>query len=197
MAKDTDRTGQVLARLIIEMLGAPKEHVETTLKDFVKMLKQDRDLEVVSEEFAEPDPKEGLFSTFVEIEIWFKNLPRLLNFCFEAMPSSVEILEPEVIYISAPQLSGYLNDLQARLHTLDMELKRFEAERTVLGNNADALFRNLVMLSLKHSQKSLNQLSTDLGIKPDELKPLLDQLVERASIKFNNGNYFSERNEEP
>lgn len=187
MPKDFE--GQILARLIIEMLGAPKEHLDKTLKDFVKMLKEDRELRIVKEDFAEPELREGMFHTFVELEVWFKDLSRLFNFCFEAMPSSVEILEPENLNISAYQLSGYLNDLQARLHLLDMALKKVEAAHSVLGKNAEALFKNLIDLSIKNSPKELGELSDDLGINPDELKPLLEEMTNAGILRLDNGKY--------
>lgn len=182
MAK-ANKEGQVLARVIIEILGAPKEHIDKSLREFVGLLKDDRDVEVVKEDYAEPVPTDKLFTTFVELEVWFKNLPRLLTFCFEAMPSSVEILEPSVVHLGAMELSGYINDLQAKLHTVDMALKNLKAELEVLTRNADAIFKNLISLSLKNSPKGLSDLSQDTGIKETELEPLLRQLVTSNYLK--------------
>jgi hypothetical protein len=190
MPKNHD--GWIQSRCIIEMLGAPKEHLDQTLKDFVKMLKDDKELEVVAEEYADPLEQDSMFTTFVELEIHFKDIPRLLNFCFEAMTSSVEILDPETIMLPAHQLSSYLNDMQLRLHTLDSALKKIEVEHTLLGKNAEALFRNLVILSLEDHPKDLATLSSDLGIAKSELEPLLEQMAKISSIKLVDGKYSRE-----
>lgn len=188
MAKGGEE-GQILARLIIEMMGAPKEHVDETIRGFVQLLKQDKKLKLVQETFAEPLEKEGLFTTFVELEIWFESLPQLLNFCFEAMPSSVEVLEPASMNLQAVDLSGYLNDLQARLHTIDMALKNLTAEHEVLKKNAEALFTNLVFLSLRQGPKSLAELSDTMGIKEELLKPLLSEMVASKQLAEQEGRY--------
>ncbi|MFH1511350.1 MAG: hypothetical protein ABIF10_06670 [Candidatus Woesearchaeota archaeon] len=181
--------GQVLARFIIEMLGAPREHVESTMRSFVDSLKQDKSLKVVSEDFAEPVEKDKLFATFVELEVNFKGIARMLDFCFEAMPSSVEIVEPASVRLNASELSGYLNDLQSRLHTIDMALKKVNAEHEVLKNNADALFRNL-LVSLLKSPKTLGELANETGIKEEELKPLAEQLVQSGFLRFENEKFM-------
>lgn len=180
---------QVLARFIIEMLGAPKDHIESTMRSFVDNLKQDKSIKVVSEDFAEPVEKDRLFSTFVELEVEFRGIARMLDFCFEAMPSSVEILEPASLLIDSTELSGYLNDLQARLHTIDMALKNVKAEHEVLKTNADALFRNL-LVSLLKTPKNLGELAAETGIGEQELKALVSQLVETGFLRFENELYI-------
>ena len=184
-----DKEGQVLARIIIEMLGTPKEHVETTLREYVKSLKDERELKVVNEHIAAPEEYDQMFCAFAELEIWFKNISRLLNFCFEAMPSSVEIIEPMQLQLQAAELSGHLNDLQGRLHTLDMALKKVNAEHDVLKNNADALFRNLITLALKQGPKALSELSEVIGVQEDELESVLKGLLNIDYIKQSNGKY--------
>jgi hypothetical protein len=177
----------ILARIIIEMMGAPKEHLEETLRKFVEKVRKNH--EVVSEDLAEPKPHEKLFTNFVELEMRFKKIEDLLNFCFEAMPSSIEILEPVSMKLDAGELSGYLNDMQERLHTLDMSLKNLKSEQQVLQTNAEALFKNLIILSLKQGPKKLTDLSRDAGIDEKHIKPLLKSLLDKKLIKEDDGTY--------
>lgn len=192
MAEDNENQDRVLARIIIELMGAPKEHLMDTVKNVIDAIKKDHELEVVSEETAEPNPHESMFTTFVEMEIWFKNLDKLFNFCFEAMPSSIEILEPTPLHITANDLSGYLNDMQARLHTLDMALKNLKSEKKVLSNNSDALLRNIVRLSVKAGPKSVEDISKDCGISKEDLKKILVGLADSTGIKEKEGKYVLE-----
>jgi hypothetical protein len=76
--------GQVYFRSIIEVVGRPKEHVKETIRNHVEKIKKDENLELGKTEFAEikkveEEKEEDLWSTFVEIELWAKNLPSV--FC--------------------------------------------------------------------------------------------------------------------
>src|SRR3989338_6049059 len=83
-------------KIIIEILGKPKEHVEKTIRDYVETIKKDSGFIVMNSDFADADEKEGgLWASFVELDIVIKGLPKLIAFCFDYMPSSVEILKPE------------------------------------------------------------------------------------------------------
>jgi hypothetical protein len=177
----------VTARIIIEMMGGPKEHLQQTLKDFVKKVKQDH--EVLSEEYADPKPHEQLFTTFVEMEMRFKKIEPLLNFCFEAMPSSIEILDPMKFTLEASELTGYLNDMQERLHTLDMSLKDTKSKQQLLQANAENLFKNLILLSLRQGPKKIGELAKDSGIDDEHIKPLIKFLLDKKLIKEKDGLY--------
>src|SRR3989344_862584 len=122
MAKEHQKLekGMILSRFIIEMLGAPKEHVEKTMRDYIESLKGDKEIEIVKVNIADAEKQDNnFFSTYTEIEVWMKNIDKLVGFCFDALPSSVEIIEPETLRFSGSQLAGLLNDLQAKLHKID------------------------------------------------------------------------------
>ena len=185
--------GRVLCRCIIEMLGAPKEHIEQTLKDYIKQIKEDdeehRNYEFVKEEYAEAVPAGKLFSNFVELEIWFKGIPELIAFCFDSMPSSIEILEPQHFKLNASDFSGLLNDLQAKLHQIDMGLKNLNAKHKILERNSSALLRNLILSVLKQGPIGIDKLSGNVGIPKDQLKPFLEKLIKDNFIKFDENIY--------
>ncbi|MEM3127156.1 MAG: hypothetical protein QW331_03765, partial [Candidatus Woesearchaeota archaeon] len=114
--KEKLEKGYIHARVIIELMGKPKEHVEKTIKDYIKHISEDQNFEVLNQEIAPLEPKEEYFVTFAELEILCKDVPSLVGFCFDYMPSSIEIIEPEKINYDRHQLSSIINDLQARLH---------------------------------------------------------------------------------
>ena len=58
--KIADDKTHLRCKVIIEILGKPKEHVEKALKIYVDRIKQDTDLIVLKEEFADAKEKEGL-----------------------------------------------------------------------------------------------------------------------------------------
>jgi len=170
----------ILVRAIIEMLGAPKEYIEETLKNYIEKLKKEG-LEITNEKFEEAQKQEHLFSTFAELEIKFENMEKILDFCFDSMPSSIEILEPESLTFDTNALSHFLNDLQARLHEADMVVKTVRAQKSVLDKNVTAVFQNFIMYACKEP-KSLTELSELCGVKKHELLLFIKNLTEEKKL---------------
>ena len=172
----------LLGRAIIEMLGAPREYIENTLKTYVQKLKKEG-LHIVHEEYAPAEEKGKFFSVFVDLEIRFKDYLELLNFCFDSMPSSVEIIEPAEIKMNPGDLTDFLNDLQARLHEVDLVFKTSKAEKELLDRNAMNVLRNFIRMLLQNGPKPIEDLSKSVGIKPEELKPILNHMLEQHLLK--------------
>ncbi|MHA1988831.1 MAG: hypothetical protein ACW98D_19605 [Promethearchaeota archaeon] len=180
----TEDKNYIRCRIILEMLGKPKEHIEKTLKGFVEKIKQDTSYMVIKEEFAEAKEQETMWSSFVELEMVFNDIKSLLPFCFDYMPSSIEVIKPENINVKQNDLSNFLNDLQGRLHHVDMIAKKLKAETVVLKKNLNTSLKNVILLVLGVKKISpLEELSKFTGIKKEELNPFLEQLVKEEKIK--------------
>ncbi|MBI4449279.1 hypothetical protein HY641_04620 [Candidatus Woesearchaeota archaeon] len=173
---------ELLVRAIVEMLGKPKEHIEKTLKDYVAKLRASK-VQILNEEFAKAKSAGQLFSAFVELEIRFKNLNELMNFCITSLPSSVEVIGEETLCVPASDLTSSLTDLQGHLHELDMILKNERAKNEIIDRNAVALFRNFILHLVSNKPHKIDELSKILGIKSEDLKPFLDRMVEMNLIK--------------
>ena len=118
---------KIIANTIIEIVGAPVEHVKETMEKVSNLIKENKDYEIIKKETSEPkesefphpskkDEKIKVFSTFTEFEIGFDNFDSLTNFCFEFMPSSIEVIEPLELKMDAQDVNNSLNDILARLH---------------------------------------------------------------------------------
>src|SRR3989344_3928264 len=85
------------ARAIIEILGSPEEHVKKTMQMILDKIKQYPDTKIIKEKMfpAEKMGDKNLWSTFTELDMEVKNVQILTGFCFDFMPSSLEIIEPE------------------------------------------------------------------------------------------------------
>ncbi len=189
MASKDEKVVRILARVIIEMLGGPKEHIDSTMKKYVQKLKADKDLKISREEIAESTPQGKLFSAFAELDIWFNSPVKLIDFCFDSMPSSVEIIEPDKINFSAGLLSDTLNDLQAKIHRNDMIIKTLRAKNLLLDRNGKNVLKNFVVYQVKEGDKSLDELARNLGMQPEGLKPFLDEMVSESKISEKEGKY--------
>ena len=172
---------KIVARIIIEMMGAPKEYIETTLKNYIEKLKKDGIK--IKKEVVEPAKQQNkLFSTFTELDIEFEKLDDLLGFCFDSMPSSVEILEPEELRMTSTDLSNHLNDLQAKLHEVDMVVKTTRAQNAVLDKNAMNVFKNFIKFICKEPHTT-EEMSKFVGIETKQLQKFVDILVKEGKLK--------------
>ncbi|MFT4304905.1 MAG: PCI domain-containing protein [Candidatus Woesearchaeota archaeon] len=179
-------------RAIIEILGKPKEHVVKTLNNYINKIKEDKDFDVEEEHYEEPveqEDQKGVFSTFSEITFNINDINKLISFCFDYMPSSVEIIEPENFNLSSKHLTDLLNDMQSRLHHTEMLTKKLFEENKAFNSSLNVLTRNLVMLSLGNRSLDISTMSKLIGISEDKLKPFLDKMVEEKRIKFEDNLY--------
>lgn len=172
----------IVARCIVEIMGAPKEFIEKKLKEHVEKLKED-ELKILNERYDEPIEKDKLFSQFVELEIHFKDLRELLDFCFDSMPSTVEILKPDVLNMEMSVFEDFLNDFQTRLHHTDMLLKTLTAQKSVLDKNAINVLHNFVLYACRQKPHTLEELSKMTGIAQNELKQFVDGLADKGGLK--------------
>ena len=184
--------GWLHCRVIIEIAGQPKEHVEKVVKEYVEKIKKEKDMEVLNEKIAELKKQETgardaamlqeMWATFAEMEILFKDPKTMTYFCFDYMPSSIEIIEPKELRLKETQISSFLNDLQAKLHKLDMAVKQLNNEGMFLKKNLDSLFRNFVSVLLFNSEMGAEQLSQVVGVGNEELEKFLEKLIKEGKV---------------
>ena len=179
---------KVVARVIIEVVGKPEEHIKKALGIVIKKIKEEEGMKVKEEKTFKPKKLENFFSTFAELVVEFEDSNLVVGFCFDYMPSSIEIIEPEDLILKSKELAGLLNDLLARLHSINMRLTNINAENLLLKKNAEALLKNLVMNALE-KPKTIEELSKVVGIKPKELQPYVDGYVKKEKIKKTKDKY--------
>ncbi len=114
----------IRVKSIIELVGKPKEHIEKTMKKVVELLDSNNKLTIIEKKIAEAKEVKGLWSTFGEFEIGFSNFEDIGSFCFEFMPSSIEIISPAKIELDSKEVEDFTNDVLAKLHQYDMIVKQ-------------------------------------------------------------------------
>ena len=176
--------GGLLCSTVCEILGAPKEHVEETMKLLVEKAKEIKDATMLENEIMPAIEQENgkLFSTFVEMQILFKTKEALIGFCFDFMPSSIEVIEPESIVIENNIFSAWLNELQGRLHQLDMIAKEKRAEATVLGKTRISILRYNMLSHLIDTPLTREELHNRIGVDKKGFDGLVDVLIKRKEI---------------
>jgi 23S rRNA pseudoU1915 N3-methylase RlmH len=184
---------EIIFRAVIEVLGRPKEHVEESMKGYLAKLKEDKTFEVISEDLAEAkkQEEEEMFVVFAELEVKVARVDDIVGFCFEYMPSIVEILEPKQLLMKDLTISNLLNDLQARLHHLGTVAKQLKSENDFMKKSMAALLKNYVTVLLSGGKSfSSEQLANLTGMVKDKLEDFLDQLIDKGEIDLKEGLYL-------
>ena len=179
----------IRCKVIIEILGKPKEHVEKTLRMYVDNIKDDSDLIILNSDFSEAVENEKLWATFVELDMIIKGIPKLIAFCFDYMPSSIEISKPEEFVMRKSSVEDLINDLQARLHDVDMTVKRQKNENDFLRQNLNKSVSNIILISLASGNLNKGELSKVTGIHDKELDIFLEELLKDNKLKEEEGIY--------
>jgi len=187
--KLTAEKTHIRCKVIIEILGKPKEHVEKTLRNYVDKINDDSDLIVLKTEFADAEEKEKLWATFAELEMVVKGIPKLIAFCFDYMPSSIQILKPDEFNLGRATIEDLTNDLQARLHQVDMVVKKLKNENDFLKKNMHNVVKNTILLALVSGSLDKEKLSKITGVNDKELQIFLDKLIEEKKINEEYGIY--------
>lgn len=181
--------GWLKCNMIIEIVGKPKEHVEESLKLILKKLNEEKNVDVLDGKVHKPKEQGVFFCSFVELELLVKDMAVFTTLCFDYMPSSVEIVEPESLKVKCTEVSDFVNDMLAKLHEVDMRFKNVNASNIILDKNLRGLFRNFVLALLEKDKGSVDELAKKVGIPGQQLLPFLQEFEKEGLIKSNGDNY--------
>jgi hypothetical protein len=182
---------EITFRALMEVLGKPKEHVKESLEKYISQLKSSDKYTILNEEYAEVEKREDsdLWATFVELELKTNSMEDLIMFCFEYMPSSIEILQPAEFKLADQDVSHLLSNLQGRLHQIDMVAKQLKLENDILKKNASSLVKNNLLILLAKGSMNSENLSKYTGVAKDKLEDFLDKLIDDGKIELKDGVY--------
>jgi len=124
MSGNEDR--KILAAMIIEVLGRPKEHLIETLEDLSRQVGEEKGIKIIQKKINEPTlvkDQKDLFTSFAEIEFEVDEPLLLAILMFKYMPSHIEVVEPEKFVLTNVELSDILNELTRRLHRYEELVK--------------------------------------------------------------------------
>ncbi len=181
---------KVKAIIIVELMGTPQEHIKNTMELYLERIKEDNNMVVEHEDLAPIEKKDSFFLQFVELTIEFKSVKKLIEFCFDYMPSSIEIIEPANITYDSQNLSDIVNDLQAKLHQLDMIIKNLRAENKILNDNGNLLLRNIILVALKE-EKTFDEIVKATGVNKEAVEKFLENLVSAKLVSKKAGKYIA------
>jgi len=178
-------------RAVIEVLGKPKEHIEKALAGYIQQLKESKDFQLLSEELAEAKKREEgeMWAAFAELELKTDKLQNLTSFCFDFMPSMIEIIEPREIRLQDTDLNELMNDLQGKLHQVDMVAKSVKMENDIYKRNLAHILKNYITLLLNKQPLTSLQLSNLTGVVKEKIEDFLDKLIDDGVVDLEGEKY--------
>lgn len=128
---------KLLANVVFEVLGRPKENVTEALQTMTVKLGAEKGVEILKKTIHEPVPaqdSESLFTSFAELEVEFDNLEIYLAMMFTYLPSNVEIVKPEKLQLDNAKLNDIGNAVIHKIHHYDSVTKKYIYERNFILN---------------------------------------------------------------
>lgn len=180
-------------RALLEILGKPKEYIEQALKNYIEKINSDKRYVLHDKHISEAvahEKEEGFFSAVAELEISTSLLDNLTFFCLEYMPAQIEIMEPEELVLKDIDLTAFFNDLQAKLHSIDLVAKNVKMENDNLKKGVNNILTNYITVLLQGRTMSSEDLGRLTGVEKDRLEDFLDTLIDQGRIDLNDGKYF-------
>jgi hypothetical protein len=183
--------GWIRAHVTFELIGNPKEHVETTIRGYVGLIEKDPQIELLKVEYGEPEEQSKLWCTYAETELLVRGLEKFTELCFNSMPANIEIIEPADLVFSQKDFSMWMNDLLSKLHEASAQAQSVNASNKMLQQNINAIVFNAILLSLE-SPRTQAEIGKRIGLPEKSIEPFLKKLTEEKKI-LKKGNKYSKK----
>ena len=147
---------EIRAVMIVEVLGKPAEHVKKMLEEHVGKIDDMKGVSTQSISVSEPKALENnkeIFTCFAEVEVVTDTFLDLVHLIFDYMPSSVEIIKPDVVDFHVSDATSFLNDLAGRLHSYDNVAKVAKIQMYKLNERIKELEGEQIVLDKKKDVK--------------------------------------------
>lgn len=123
------------AKFIIEILGRPVEHLESTLSELIDKIGTEKGVSMLKKQINKPkkvEKTENLWTAFADVDLSFESLPVFMNSIVTYMPAHIEVYEPEMFKMNTFEMNDFVNFIVSRLHNYDALAKRMMGEREIL-----------------------------------------------------------------
>ena len=121
--KELSKKKWMKVSLIFEVLGTTREIVEKSLKEHIEKLEKIKTIFLYKKDFSKIEEVEKpmknvekAYSQIVETEAMVKDIRTLIIITISYGPSSIEILEPKKIEISAGEIQDVSNMIAGIIH---------------------------------------------------------------------------------
>ncbi|OIO81788.1 hypothetical protein AUJ84_00120 [Candidatus Pacearchaeota archaeon CG1_02_32_132] len=175
---------KIEARVIMEMMGRPAEHLSETLNTFVVKMGSEEGIKITNKKYHPPKEVEAgkdLYTAFAEVELEFDSIEKILLVIYLYSPSNIEVISPENLKISNDNLNSFFNSLLERIHNQGGLLKRAVTERDILIKQIEYLREKMGPELEKHMK--INLLNKNPPVEEKKDKPLKKKSTKKKSKK--------------
>jgi hypothetical protein len=167
---------------IFEIIGHPKEHVESTMKAYIENIKKDSEMVILKENYEPAEELEGgVFGIIAEVEMLVKNIEKLTWLCVNFSPASIELIEPDEVLVEQKEITHWLNDLLSKLHEIGVAQKKIHSDNEGLIRNFNAMTRNAILLVLKEPC-DIQSISKKIGMEDKHTELFVEKLIKEKKI---------------
>lgn len=192
--KDKITKGYIHARVMFEIIGNPKEHIEKAIKLVIEDIKKKSNIEFLKEDYGEAEQtNDNLWGVYCESEILTQNLTWLGWVAFNYSPAFIEILEPTKFTFNDKEISDFINDFIGHIHSINQQLVQMRNENYALLKNMNAMTRNAVLNALGIQEKTYEEIGKNVGVKGKDILPVLEAMIKEGRL-VRNGDKFKRAN---
>lgn len=122
----------ITIKALIEIVGFPENHVNESMEKVLEMLSKEPTMKIIEKAIEKAKKIKELWSSFVELEIDLDDLTALNKFCFDYLPTSIEIQDVKEVKFEAKEITNFLNDMLAKIHQYNHAVRNLHAEIIIL-----------------------------------------------------------------
>jgi len=126
---------KISALLVFDIIGRPAEHLTETLNNMIKMIGEEKGVEVKEKNINEPilmKDKKDFYTSFAEVEVEAEGLLQIAMLMFKYMPAHIEIVSPESIVLTNNECGEVFSEVTRRLHAYDEVARVMKIEKNIL-----------------------------------------------------------------
>tara|TARA_Y100000310_G_C20333837_1_gene646520 strand:- start:129 stop:644 length:516 start_codon:yes stop_codon:yes gene_type:complete len=146
-------TKGIVAMVIIEVIGRPKEHLTETLNNIIKQIGEEKGVKVIGKKLNPPvlmKDQKDFYTSFAEVEVEVDEILQLAILMFKYMPAHIEIISPELIALTNAGWNDIFNELSRRLHGYDEVARIVQVKNEILEKKLnDALESRDIKVNFK------------------------------------------------
>ncbi|HOI18820.1 MAG TPA: hypothetical protein PLX15_03065 [Candidatus Woesearchaeota archaeon] len=182
--------GWIECNATLQMVGKPKEYLLESMNKIIEGIEsEDKKYIIFEKEFFDGDNKENFFTCVCELKMLFSKPLDIIDFSFDYMPSTIELIEPANISFNSADFSAFINEMLIKNHDLNMLSKTLSEQGKRLFATQDALLKNITFLSIIYGEKSLKEISKNAGVDEKFMENHLNKMVEENTLVKNGDEY--------
>jgi hypothetical protein len=182
--------GHLKIRVIFEIIGKPKEHIENTMKAYLESIKAENDLYTLETEIENAEQLEDdMFGVVGELELLIPSIDKISWLAINFSPASIEVIQPEKLLLEQKEITHWVNDYLAKLHEIGIIQKSMQSQQEGLIRNFNAMTRNAILLCM-NEPRDAEYISKKIGMTIEHAEKFLEALIkEKKIIKEKNNKY--------